>query len=318
MGGTYRIEQGRVGGPRGYFAAAKRVMNRRSFLAPAAARRRVFPPRRPRRAVLCPGPGVRRGIARGVHPRDRARRVPKFDTEANKSGQLATELEREAGRPRCDVHWNNEILGTIRLARKGVYEPYESPRPPASRRTRPADQPGRRSPGGPGADRQHETRAAGTAAAVGCSTSLGRSGREVAVAKPEFGTTATHAACLFEVLGAEAAKAVLRGGQRRGSSPGTSRGRRGGRGAVRRRPHRHRRRPGEVRAGKPVALVFPDRGGHPALPRLGTLFIPNTVAVVRGGPNPGGARRLVDYLLRPETERRLAEGGASRSRSTPP
>src|SRR5207237_2212798 len=47
--------------------------------------------------------------------------APKFDTEANKSVSLAVELEQEAGRPRCDVHWNNEILGTIRLARKGVY-----------------------------------------------------------------------------------------------------------------------------------------------------------------------------------------------------
>src|SRR5688500_9947144 len=53
--------------------------------------------------------------------------APKFDTEANKSVSLAAELEREAGRPRCDVHWNNEILATIRLARKGVYEPHESP-----------------------------------------------------------------------------------------------------------------------------------------------------------------------------------------------
>src|SRR5262249_40740556 len=53
--------------------------------------------------------------------------VPKFDTEANKSVSLAVELEQELERPRCDVHWNNEILGTIRLARKGVYEPYRSP-----------------------------------------------------------------------------------------------------------------------------------------------------------------------------------------------
>src|SRR5947199_10600727 len=61
--------------------------------------------------------------------------APKFDTEANKSVSLAAELEREAGRPRCDVHWNNEILATIRLARRGVSEPYESPTaaPPPAR-----------------------------------------------------------------------------------------------------------------------------------------------------------------------------------------
>ena len=53
--------------------------------------------------------------------------APKYDTEANKSVSLAAELAQEAGRPRCDVHWNNEVIGTIRLAREGVYEPYESP-----------------------------------------------------------------------------------------------------------------------------------------------------------------------------------------------
>ncbi len=63
-------------------------------------------------------------------------------------------------------------------------------------------------------------------------------------------------------------------------------------------------------AGKPVELIFPDRDGHPRHPRLGTLFIPNTVAVVKGCPNPDGARRLVNYLLSPEVEKRLAEGGA--------
>src|SRR4051794_41347307 len=53
--------------------------------------------------------------------------APKYDTEATKSVSLANELAMEANRPRCDVHWNNEILGTIRLARQGVYERYESP-----------------------------------------------------------------------------------------------------------------------------------------------------------------------------------------------
>src|SRR5205823_973602 len=53
--------------------------------------------------------------------------APKYDTEATKSVGLATELSMEAKRPRCDVHWNNEILGTIRLAKEGVYEAYQSP-----------------------------------------------------------------------------------------------------------------------------------------------------------------------------------------------
>src|SRR5207302_6222023 len=52
---------------------------------------------------------------------------PKYDTEADKSVSLYTELVQEKDRPRCDVHWNNEILSTIRLERQGLLEPYESP-----------------------------------------------------------------------------------------------------------------------------------------------------------------------------------------------
>src|SRR5262245_52014197 len=53
--------------------------------------------------------------------------TPHFDTEANKSVSLALELERDARRPRGDVHWNNEILWTIYLQKKGLLEQYASP-----------------------------------------------------------------------------------------------------------------------------------------------------------------------------------------------
>jgi len=53
--------------------------------------------------------------------------APHYDNEANKSVSLYEELVREADRPRCDVYWNNEILSTIRLQRKGLLQPYASP-----------------------------------------------------------------------------------------------------------------------------------------------------------------------------------------------
>ena len=53
--------------------------------------------------------------------------TPKHDTEADKSVSLYEELIREKDRPRCDVHWNNEILATIRLQKQGLLEPYRSP-----------------------------------------------------------------------------------------------------------------------------------------------------------------------------------------------
>lgn len=240
--------------------------------------------------------------------------APKFDTEANKSVSLAAELEQEAGRPRCDVHWNNEILATIRLARRGVYEPYESPNAvPFPEWTKAKD---------------HTWQAfAARARVLIVNTNLVPEAErpksvldltnpkwkgKVAIAKPQFGTTATQAACLFEVLGPDAAKAFYRGLQAN---------------AVRVVPGNKQAAEGtasgdfaigltdtddalsELNAGKPVALVYPDADGHAAHPRLGVLYIPNTVAIVKGSPNPAGARRLVDYLLRPETEARLATGG---------
>jgi iron(III) transport system substrate-binding protein len=238
--------------------------------------------------------------------------APKFDTEANKSVSLAAELEQEAGRPRCDVHWNNEILGTIRLARRGVYEPYSSP----------AASPY------PGWTKGESWQAfAGRARVLIVNTNLVPEADrptslldmtapkwkgKVAMAKPQFGTTATQAACLFEVLGPDAAKAFYRGlkandvklvpGNKQAATSVSA-----GDCAV-----------GltdtddaliEFNGGKPVAIVFPDRAGHPTNPRMGTLYIPNTVALVKGSPNPDAAKKLIDYLLRPETEARLAAGG---------
>jgi iron(III) transport system substrate-binding protein len=56
--------------------------------------------------------------------------------------------------------------------------------------------------------------------------------------------------------------------------------------------------------GHPVTIVYPDRG----MDELGTLFIPNTVAIIKGCPHPRGARALVDYLLSPTVEAQLAAG----------
>jgi iron(III) transport system substrate-binding protein len=235
--------------------------------------------------------------------------TPHFDTEANKSVSLSLELERDARRPRCDVHWNNEILWTIYLQKKGLLEPYESPA------AEPYDAKWR------AADRSWQAFAA-RARVLLVNTQLVKpedwprgiwdlahprfKGR-AAMAKPQYGTTATHAACLFAALGDDDAKQffrILKANdiqQVAGNKP-VAVGVGQGKFAV-----------GwtdtddaiaEVDAGRPVTIIFPDADG------IGTLFIPNTVAVVRDGPNPAGARKLVDYLLSPEIEKKLAEGAS--------
>jgi iron(III) transport system substrate-binding protein len=58
--------------------------------------------------------------------------------------------------------------------------------------------------------------------------------------------------------------------------------------------------------GYPVDAVYLDRNA--TTDDLGTLFIPNTLAIVKGCPHPEAARRLVDFLLSREVETRLAKG----------
>ncbi len=238
---------------------------------------------------------------------------PKFDTEANKSVALAKELEHEKDRPRCDVHWNNEILSTLRLQRQGLLQPYESPSAAAYPASAKAP------------DRTWHAFAA-RARVLLVNTKLvpdaerprslldladPRWKRKVAMAKPQFGTTATQAACLFEVLGPEKARAfyrglkenevqVVAGNKQSAEAVGQGRfavGLTDTDDAI-----------AEVKAGNPVVLVFPDRDGHEDYPRMGTLYIPNTVAIVRRCPNPEGAGKLVDYLLSARVEKKLAEG----------
>ena len=47
--------------------------------------------------------------------------------ESTKTVGLVNALIREQRRPRCDVFWNNELLGTLSLARHGILEPYQGP-----------------------------------------------------------------------------------------------------------------------------------------------------------------------------------------------
>jgi iron(III) transport system substrate-binding protein len=246
--------------------------------------------------------------------------APKFDTEADKSISLYFELLSEKDRPRCDVFWNNEILATIRLQRQGLLEPYDSP---AAEAFPPSARPG-----------DHSWHAfANRARVLIVNTDLvseadrpkslldltdPRWKGRVVMAKPRFGTSSTMAACLFDVLGPEAAKGFYRGLKENGVqiAPGNKQVAEWvGKG---RTPNGQRVVVGitdtddaleEISDRSPVAMIFPDRD-RPKGHKMGTLFIPNTLAIIRGCPNPDGARQLVDYLLSPEVEARLAESAS--------
>ncbi len=251
------------------------------------------------------------GILREFTARTGLKVAPKYDTEADKSVSLYVELVSEKDRPRCDVHWNNEILATIRLERQGMLEPYSSPSLEG------LDAPFRGKHG-------TWTGFAGRARILIVNTQLvpeadwprslfdlaePRWRGRVAMSKPQFGTSATQAACLFEVLGQDRAKEYYRKLRDNGvhvvaGNKQVAEGVAAGQFAFGVTDTDDAME--ELSAGRPVAIVFPDRAA-PANERLGTLFIPNTVALIRGSPNPGGGRKLIDFLLSEEVEGKLAE-----------
>jgi iron(III) transport system substrate-binding protein len=245
--------------------------------------------------------------------------APRFDNEANKAVGLYEDLIREASAPRCDVHWNNEILATIRLQRKGLLAPYQSPaaKPfPAVFKAR---------------DHTWTAFAARARVLLLNTEVMAKRGiprvqwprcledltdkrweGQVAMAKPFAGTTATQAACLFQAWGKEDAKKFYKALRANGvklvaGNKQVAEGVGQGQFAVGLTDTDDAML--EVDAKHPVEIIFPDADA-PRDSRRGVLFIPNTVAVIEGCPNPVGARQLVDYLLSPEVETKLAKSGS--------
>lgn len=235
----------------------------------------------------------------------------KYDVESNKTVGLTNEIIRNRQRPRADLFWNNEIMHTIRLQKLGLLQPVD-----ATRRSLLPD----RFVSSSG----HWYGFAARARVLIVNTDLmpevdqrPTSFSDLAdvqfkgkctLARPLFGTSATHAAVMFERLGeTEAVKlyrqiaknAVIQGGNK---------------------PVAEKVAAGEflfgltdtddalveMDAGRPVAVVFPDQGNN----QQGTLLIPNTVCVIKNGPNTEGAMRLLQRLLAADVEARLAKGGS--------
>lgn len=238
--------------------------------------------------------------------------LPKFDTESTKTVGLTQAIIAEKERPRCDVFWNNEILNTLRLEKQGLLDVYRSPSA--------ADYPEMwRSPHGTwhgfaararvllvNTDIVKEDERPDSIHHMAEPRWRGKSG----IAKPLFGTTATHAACLFALLGEEPAKQFFRdlkandvqimaGNKHVAQAVGSGQlafGLTDTDDAI-----------GEIESGRPVVIVYPDRNAD----QMGTLFIPNTLSIIKNCPHPEAARKLVDYLLRPETETQLAQSGSA-------
>lgn len=234
--------------------------------------------------------------------------LPKFDVESTKTVGLAEAIIAEAGRPRCDVFWNNEILHTLRLEKLGLLESYQ----PKLAGQYPSEM---QSP-----DHTWHGFAARARVLIVNTKLVPEEVRpssvmdlvdpewqgRVGIAKPLFGTTATHAAVLFAAWGDNEAEDFFRevkrncrieAGNKQVASDVAS-------GTLAWGITDTDDAMGELEHGMPVAIVYPDQ----APDEMGTLFIPNTLAILKDCPHPEEARRLVDALLTSEVEERLAAG----------
>jgi iron(III) transport system substrate-binding protein len=238
-----------------------------------------------------------------------ARVLSKFDVESTKTVGLTNLIIVEAGRPRCDLFWNNEILNTLRLKEKGLLAPFQ-PRRAVDLPTTFKDKDGMWY--GFAARARiiivNTKLVAASERPKGIKDLLDPKWKgKIGIAKPLFGTTATHAACLFAAWGNEKAKGyfhalkangvqVLSGNKQVATAVGS--------GQIAFGMTDTDDAMGEIDAGSPVAIVYPDRNPGD----LGTLFIPNTLAIMKGAPHQKAAEALADYLLSPSVESALARG----------
>lgn len=236
-----------------------------------------------------------------------------YDTGATKTVGLTNRLLEERSRPRADVFWSSDTGRTVVLQRAGMLASYHSPNA--------ADIPGTfKDPEG------YWTGFGARARVIIYNTDLvppaeapasifeltdPRWRGQVALGTLYLGTMATHHTALWLALGADAARSWMEGLIANDVRIVV------GNTAVRDMVSSGALAVGLIDTsdayeamadGQPVDVVYPDQEG------LGALLIPNTVALIAGGPHPEQGRQLVDYMLRPETEALLA---ASRSAQIP-
>lgn len=227
-----------------------------------------------------------------------------YDTEEAKGTGVMNRLIAEKDNPQADVYWANEPIRAEVLKQKGIAEIYRSPQ----------------AEGIPEIHRDPEGYWTGFSArarvlvvnkqiqdfptTIYAYTSPKWKGKGL-IANPLFGTTAVQVAALFSEWGDDVARTFMAAMKTNAVGVSTSNGESAdfvasgqyafslvdSDDAVSR-----------MRQGKSIEMVYPDQG--PDEP--GCLIVPNAVVLIKGARHPDNARKLIDYLLSPETERKLA------------
>lgn len=235
--------------------------------------------------------------------------TPVFDVESSKTLGLVTRIEQESQRPRCDLFWNNEILHTLRLQEAGLLSPVKWDLPadwPANMRASDSTWVGFAARARILIVNRNLLPTAEERPTSVMDLADPKWKNRCAIAMPLFGSTATHFAVLDDRLGSEEAadlfrkirdNAIVQAGNKQVAQAVSS-------GQLAFGLTDTDDAMVEIAAGLPVEIVFPDQLAD----QPGTLLIPNTLAVIKGGPNPTAAGALANYLISEDTEGRLAMG----------
>jgi iron(III) transport system substrate-binding protein len=213
-------------------------------------------------------------------------------------------LIAEKNNPQADVYWANEPIRAVVLKQKGVSAPYISPNS--------KDIPYKfKDPEGYWTGFSARARVLivnkkvkEKPSSILDYTNPKWKGKAV-IANPLFGTTTVHIAALFTVWGDEKAKKFLEDMKKNNVKISSSNGESAdlvASGEFSFSLVDHDDVVSRLRRGEPVEMVFPDQKPD----QLGCLFLPNAVVLIKGAPHPENAKKLIDYLLSKETERKLA------------
>ncbi len=252
------------------------------------------------------------------------------DTEATKTTGLVARLISEKVKPRADVWWSSEPMGSVTLAEAGILDPFVSRSESELKDGWPSYLRAKDKTWYGFAQRArviayNSNRLNKVTAPTRLRDLTGsRWNNKVGMARPQFGSTRTHIAVLVSVCGEEATRTWLQAMRDNGLKMYDSNS------AV-----VQALATGEIDVGltdtddvwaaqrenSPVAMVYetadpPARPGVKiaGLPAIGPVVFPNTVARIRGGPHPNEARKLADFLLSAQVEEILAN---SDSRNIP-
>lgn len=227
-----------------------------------------------------------------------------FDTEEAKSTGVMNRLLAEKNNPQADVYWANEPVRADVLRQQGISTPFK----PAN-----AEQISEQFKDPQGywtgfsararllvVNKEAKTKPTSVLAYVDPKAK----GKAV-IANPLFGTTTAELAALFSLWGDEKGKQFLAELKANQVKLSTSNGESAdfvGSGEFEFALVDSDDAVSRIRQGEPIDIVYPDQGAG----EVGVLILPNAVALIRGGPNPENGKKLIEYLVSKESERKLA------------